>query len=278
METEAARIDAMPAPASDATPPSSLVLRRDRDGITTLTLNRPARFNALSEDLLAALLSALDTLAQDDAVRCVILAAEGRAFSAGHDLKEMRARPDEDYYRALFARCGQVMQSIRALPVPVIAQVQGIATAAGCQLVATCDLAVAAKSARFAVSGINVGLFCSTPAVALTRNMQPKAAFDMLMTGRFIDAEAAKGYGLVNAVVEDDALGAAVHTYAAEIASKSPAAVRLGKKLYYAQGAMSLEEAYRYAGDAMACNMMEDDAIAGIDAFIGKRKPTPSGR
>ena len=160
---------------------------------------------------------------------------------------------------------------------PVIAQVQGTATAAGCQLVATCDLAIAATSARFAVSGINVGLFCSTPAVALTRNIPPKAAFDMLMTGRFIDAETAKVHGLVNAVVEDDALPNAVQDYAAEIASKSPAAVRLGKQLFYAQGAMGLEEAYRYTGDAMACNMMEPDATAGIDAFIGGRKPTSSG-
>ncbi len=154
---------------------------------------------------------------------------------------------------------------------PVIAQVQGIATAAGCQLVATCDLAVAAKSARFAVSGINVGLFCSTPAVALTRNIPPKAAFDMLMTGRFIDADTALRHGLVNDVVPDDELPAAVAAYAAEIAAKSSAAVRLGKQLFYAQGAMSLAEAYRTAGDAMACNMLEPDAVAGIDAFIGKR-------
>ena len=248
-----------------------VLFRRDVDHVTTLTLNRPAQYNALSEALLGALQAELDDLAADKTVRCVILAANGKAFSAGHDLKQMRARPEEAYYRDLFARTGRVMQSIRALPVPVIAAVQGIATAAGCQLVATCDLAVAARSARFAVSGINVGLFCSTPAVALSRTVLPKAAFDMLMTGRFIDAETALARGLVNAVVDDMALAEAVQAYAAEIASKSPAAVRLGKTLFYAQAAMGLAEAYRYAGDAMACNMMEPDAMAGIDAFIGRK-------
>ena len=165
------------------------------------------------------------------------------------------------------------MLSIRALPVPVIAQVQGLATAAGCQLVATCDLAVAAASARFAVSGINVGLFCSTPAVALSRNIPAKAAFDLLMTGRFIDAVEAKAQGLVNEVAPDDGLAAAVDVLATEICAKSPAAVRLGKDLFYRQAGMDLPDAYRYAGDAMACNMMDRDAEAGIDAFIGKRKP-----
>ena len=247
------------------------VLLHQRDGgVVTLTLNRPNQYNALSEELLAALQAELDRLAQDAELRCLVLAASGKAFSAGHDLKQMRRHPEQDYYRELFGRCGRVMQSIRALPVPVIAQVQGIATAAGCQLVATCDLAVAAASARFAVSGINVGLFCSTPAVALTRNIPPKAAFDMLMTGRFIDAATALRHGLVNDVVPDEQLAAVVAAYAAEIAAKSPAAVRLGKRLFYEQGALSLAEAYRTAGDAMACNMMEPDAIAGIDAFIGK--------
>ncbi|HEX4768113.1 MAG TPA: enoyl-CoA hydratase [Lichenihabitans sp.] len=248
-----------------------VLLRRNEDGVTTLTLNRPAQYNALSEALLGALQGELDDLASDENLRCVILAAEGKAFSAGHDLKQMRARPEEAYYKDLFSRCGRVMQSIRALPVPVIAAVQGVATAAGCQLVATCDLAVAARAARFAVSGINVGLFCSTPAVALSRNIPPKTAFDMLMTGRFIDAETALAKGLVNAVVDDAALGDAVQAYAAEIASKSPAAVRLGKALFYKQAAMGLAEAYAYTGDAMACNMMEEDARAGIDAFIGKK-------
>lgn len=251
----------------------SLVLTDEAKGVTTLTLNRPAQFNALSEELLAALQAALQALAEDKAVRCVVLAGAGRAFCAGHDLKQMRANADEAYFRALFARCSTVMQSIRAVPVPVIAQVQGIATAAGCQLVAACDLAVATKSARFAVSGINVGLFCSTPAVALSRNIPSKAAFDMLFTGRFITAERAMNYGLINAVAEDDQLQATVQDYAAQICAKSAAAVRLGKQMFYSQGAMSLNEAYRYAGDAMARNMMLDDAHDGIDAFIAKRQP-----
>ena len=258
--------------APEAPPAGEPILLHKRDGgIVTLTLNRPGQSNALSEELLSALQAELDRLAQDAELRCLVLAASGKAFSAGHDLKQMRRHPDQDYYRDLFGRCGKMMQSIRALPVPVIAQVQGIATAAGCQLVATCDLAVAAKSARFAVSGINVGLFCSTPAVALTRNVPPKAAFDMLMTGRFIDADTALRQGLVNAVVPDEHLDEAVVSYAAEIAAKSSAAVRLGKRLFYEQGALSLAEAYRIAGDTMACNMMDPDAIAGIDAFIGKK-------
>lgn len=260
------------SPRPDPAKAEKLVLRGEHDGVMTLTLNRPTQFNALSEELLAALQAELDVAAADESLRCLVLAAAGKAFCAGHDLKQMRAHEDEAYHRALFSRCSRVMQSIRDLPVPVIAQVQGIATAAGCQLVATCDLAVAARSARFAVSGINVGLFCSTPAVALSRNIPTKAAFDMLFTGRFIDATEAKAQGLVNAVAEDDELGAAVQLYAAEIRAKSPAAIRLGKQLFYKQAAMTLEDAYRYTGDAMACNMMEDDARAGIDAFIGKGK------
>ena len=250
--------------------PADLLLRTDRDGVATLTMNRPERFNALSEGLLAALQAELDGLAAEDELRCVVLAASGRAFSAGHDLREMRGRPEETYYGDLFARCGRLMQAIRALPVPVIAAVQGVATAAGCQLVATCDLAVAAESARFAVSGIDVGLFCSTPAVALTRNVPMKAAFDLLMTGRFIDAEEAMRIGLVNRVVPDAELARAAADYAGVIAAKSPAAVRLGKRLVYEQGEMGLAEAYRHAGDAMARNMMEPDAAAGIDAFLAR--------
>lgn len=251
---------------------TALLLSR-RDGeVVTLTLNRPARFNALSEALLAALQAELDSLAADARLRCVVLAAAGRAFSAGHDLREMRERPEEAYYQDLFARCGRVMQAIRALPVPVIAAVQGIATAAGCQLVASCDLAVAAEGARFAVSGIDVGLFCSTPAVALTRAVPPKAAFDMLVTGRFVDAAEAQRIGLVNRVVPDGDLPAAAAAYAATVAAKSPAAVRLGKRLVEEQRAMGLAEAYRHAGDAMARNMMEPDAVAGIDAFLDRPK------
>ncbi len=251
-----------------------LFMRRDDGGIVKLTLNRPARFNALSDDLLSALQGEFDRLAKSADLRCVILTAVGKAFSAGHDLKEMRANPHEAYQRALFERCSRLMLSIRALPVPVIAAVQGIAAAAGCQLVAACDLAVAARSATFAVSGINLGLFCSTPAVALSRAISPKAAFDMLVTGRFIDAETAKAEGLINGIVEDAELGEAAHAYAAEIAAKSPSAIRLGKSLFYEQAALPLDAAYRLAGGAMACNMLEADAQDGIDAFLNKRRQT----
>jgi enoyl-CoA hydratase/carnithine racemase len=256
----------------------NILLREDRDGVVTLTLNRPAQFNALSEEMLAALQAALDDIADDERVRCVILGGAGRAFCAGHDLKEMRANRREDYYKGLFARCSLVMQSIVSLPVPVIARVHGMATAAGCQLVATCDLAVAAESASFAVSGINVGLFCSTPAVALSRNIAPKHAFDMLMTGRFIPASEALAYGLINRMVPDAGLDEAVAALAAEICAKSPVAVRAGKAMFARQLAMRLDEAYAYAGNVMACNMMAQDAAEGIDAFIAKRKPAWKGR
>ncbi len=250
-----------------------LLQREDRDGVATLRLNRPRQFNALSEDMLAALQRALDELSADASVRCVVLAAAGKAFCAGHDLREMRARPELAYYQALFARCSQVMQALQALPVPVIARVQGIATAAGCQLVASCDLAIASDTARFAVSGINVGLFCATPAVALTRNVSTKRAFDMLVTGRFIDAATAVDWGLVNAAVPEAELDAAVARKAAEIVAKSPAAVRHGKAMFYRQRQMALDAAYAYAGEVMARNMMEEDAGEGIDAFLAKRIP-----
>ena len=250
-----------------------LLLREARDGVVTLRMNRPSQFNALSEAMLDALQNALDAVAADPAVRCVVLAGEGKAFCAGHDLREMRAQPSLDYYKALFARCGRVMQTIQALPVPVIARVQGIATAAGCQLVASCDLAIAANSARFAVSGINVGLFCATPAVALSRNVSSKRAFDMLVTGRFIDAATAADFGLVNDAVPDDELDAAVARKVADIVGKSPAAIRHGKAMFYRQRQMALGEAYDYASDVMARNMMEEDAGEGIDAFLEKRQP-----
>ncbi|CAN0626254.1 Enoyl-CoA hydratase/isomerase [Burkholderia multivorans] len=250
-----------------------ILLRDDREGVVTLRLNRPQQFNALSEAMLAALHDAFDTLAADPRVRCVILAGAGKAFCAGHDLREMRAHPDLDYYRTLFARCSDVMRAIRALPVPVIARVHGIATAAGCQLVAACDLAIAADIARFAVSGINVGLFCSTPAVALSRNVSAKRAFDMLVTGRFVDAATAVDWGLVNEAVPEDALDAAVARKVAEIVAKSPAAVRYGKAMFHRQREMTLDDAYAYAGDVMARNMMEADAAEGIDAFLEKRPP-----
>lgn len=256
----------------------AVLLREDLDGVVTLTLNRPDQFNALSEEMLSALQAALDDIADDESARCVVLRATGRAFCAGHDLKQMRANPRQEYYEVLFAKCSRVMQSIVNLPVPVIAQVQGLATAAGCQLVATCDLAAAAESARFAVSGINVGLFCSTPAVALSRNIPPKRAFDMLVTGRFITAEEALSSGLISRMAPDAELDAAVTALAAEICSKSPVAIRAGKAMFGRQRTMNLEEAYRYAGNVMACNMMAEDAAEGIDAFIAKRKPVWKGR
>lgn len=256
----------------------NILLREDRAGVVTLTLNRPAQFNALSEEMLAALQAALDDIAADESVRCVVLAGAGRAFCAGHDLKQMRANPRQDYYEALFARCSRIMQGVVNLPVPVIARVHGMATAAGCQLVASCDLAVAAESATFAVSGINVGLFCSTPAVALSRNVAPKHAFDMLVTGRFIPAAEALSFGLVSRMAPDAELDAAVAALTAEICAKSPVAIRTGKAMFSRQRSMGLEEAYAYAGNVMACNMMAEDAAEGIDAFIGKRKPEWKGR
>jgi enoyl-CoA hydratase/carnithine racemase len=256
----------------------SILLRESLDSVVTLTLNRPAQFNALSEEMLAALQSELDDLARDENVRCVVIAGAGKAFCAGHDLKQMRANPRQDYYDDLFSRCSRVMQGIVNLPVPVIARVHGMATAAGCQLVASCDLAVAGESASFAVSGINVGLFCSTPAVALSRNVSPKHAFDMLVTGRFISASEALSYGLISRIAPDAGLDAAVDALTADICAKSPVAIRTGKAMFARQRAMSLEDAYAYAGHVMACNMMAEDAAEGIDAFIGKRKPAWKGR
>jgi enoyl-CoA hydratase/carnithine racemase len=255
-----------------------ILLLDERDGVVTLTLNRPAQFNALSEEMLSALQGAVDEVKQDETVRCVILAASGKTFSAGHDLKQMRANPRQEYYEALFAQCSRVMQGIVNLPVPVIARVHGMATAAGCQLVASCDLAVAAESATFAVSGINVGLFCSTPAVALSRNVSPKHAFDMLVTGRFISSAEALSFGLINRVAPDAELDQALAALTASICAKSPVAIRTGKAMFSRQRSMSLEEAYAYAGSVMACNMMAEDAAEGIDAFIEKRKPVWKGR
>ncbi|MDR5903408.1 enoyl-CoA hydratase [Halomonas icarae] len=256
---------------SETTPP---VLRHDADGVTTLTLNRPGSFNALSEEMLEALGTELEQLADDGAVRCVVLAAEGRAFCAGHDLKQMRSHGDDrDYFQALFIRCANVMQAIVELPVPVIARVQGIATAAGCQLVASCDLAVAARSARFAVSGINAGLFCSTPAVALSRNVARKHAMEMLLTGDFIDADTARDWALINRVADDERLDEAVAELATSICAKSAVAVRTGKAMFQRQLRMPLDEAYSFAGDVMAGNMLAEDVAEGIDAFIEKRRP-----
>ncbi|PVE22896.1 enoyl-CoA hydratase [Microvirga sp. KLBC 81] len=264
--------------AQQTIPEEPILIREDREGVATLMLNRPGQYNALSEEMLQALQQSLDELAADESVRCVVIAAAGKAFCAGHDLKQMRSNPRQEYYEVLFQRCGRVMQSIVNLPAPVIARVHGMATAAGCQLVASCDLAVAAESATFAVSGINVGLFCSTPAVALSRNVAPKQAFEMLVTGRFISAAEALSYGLINRVAPDAELDAAVASLTSAICSKSPVAIRTGKAMFGRQRSMSLEEAYSFAGQVMACNMMAEDAAEGIDAFIGKRKPVWKGR
>ncbi len=245
----------------------------DARGVVTLTLNRPQSYNALSEEMLAALQAAFDTLAADEAARVVVLAAAGRAFCAGHDLKEMRAQPSLDYYRRLFGQCARLMLAIQRAAVPVIARVHGTATAAGCQLVAACDLAVAADSARFAVSGINLGLFCSAPSVPLARNLGRKQALEMLLTGDFIDAETARAQGLVNRVAPLAALDAEVEALVARIVAKPRAAIVIGKQQFYRQLEEGVEAAYAIAGEAMACNMMDAAALEGVQAFIDKRAP-----
>jgi enoyl-CoA hydratase/carnithine racemase len=249
-----------------------LVLRqKDERGVVALTLNRPQAFNALSEAMLAALAVEFEAIARDESARVVVLGALGKAFSAGHDLKEMRAEPSLEYYQRLFASCTEVMLAVQRLPMPVIARVQGIATAAGCQLVAMCDLAVASRDAKFAVSGVNLGLFCSTPGVALSRNVARKAAFEMLVTGAFIDADEAKAKGLVNRVADADALDAEVESLVASIVAKPRVAIAMGKALFYRQLETSIEAAYADAGQTMACNMMDDSALEGVQAFIEKR-------
>ena len=257
---------------TDTTEP--LVKRaRDARGVVTLTLNRPQAFNALSEGMLTALQGELDMLSQDATARVLVLAAAGRAFCAGHDLKEMRAQPSLDYYQRLFALCSRMMLSLRRLPLPVIARVHGTATAAGCQLVAQCDLAVASSEARFAVSGVNLGLFCSTPGVPLSRNVARKQAFEMLVTGEFIDAAQARTRGLVNRVAEPAALDAELEKLLLSILAKPRVAVALGKELFYRQVELGIEAAYEAAGQTMACNMMEPVALEGVQAFIDKRSP-----
>jgi enoyl-CoA hydratase/carnithine racemase len=245
----------------------------DARGVVTLTLNRPASFNALSEGMLAALEQAIGDIAADESVRAVVIAAAGKAFCAGHDLKEMRAEPSLGYYQRLFERCGAMMLSIQRLPVPVIARVHGIATAAGCQLVAVCDLAVASSEARFAVSGVNVGLFCSTPSVTLSRNLGRKQAFEMLVTGEFISAEEAREKGLVNRVAPAGELDAEVEALVASIVAKPRQALALGKALFYRQLETGIEAALADASQTMACNMMDESALEGIQAFIEKRSP-----
>ena len=262
---------AQPASRLDNEP---ILVREDQDAVATLTLNRPTHYNALSEAMLAALKGALDDIAQDRSLRLVVIAARGKAFCAGHDLKEMRSKPDQAYYETLFQACSAMMMSLQRLPQPVIAKVQGLSTAAGCQLVAACDLAVASREARFATSGIGVGLFCMTPGVALSRNVSRKQAFEMLFTGEFISAETARDFGLINRVADPDRLDDEVAALSEKILDKSGAAIAAGKRMFYRQIEMDQETAYQEAACAMAENMMYCDATEGIDAFIEKRSPT----
>ncbi len=261
------------ARASETTP----LLRRDEAGIAHLTLNRPAARNALSIALMTALEAELAAIAHDDSVKVVVIGGAGPAFCAGHDLREMRANPDRETYEALFTQCSRLMLAITHLPKPVIARVHGIATAAGCQLVATCDLAIAADNTRFATPGVNIGLFCSTPMVALTRAVSRKAAMAMLLTGEMIDAAEALRIGLVNQIVAEAALDRAVGDLAAKIAGKSPLTVAIGKEAFYRQADMPLESAYAYAAETMTRNMLARDAEEGIDAFLQKRAPVWQG-
>ena len=257
------------SPVTDA-----VLYERDSCGVVTLTMNRPANFNALSEEMLAAMQAALDRVKDDEGARAVVIAGAGKAFCPGHNLKEMSDNPSLDYYRKLFDTCSRMMLSIMKLPVPVIARVHGIATAAGCQLVAQCDLAVASSEAKFAVSGVSYGLFCSTPSVPLLRNVAPKHAMEMLVTGEFISAQQAMERGLVNRVVAPDQIDAEIEKLVASILDKPQAAIAMGKELVYRQREMGIEAAYQLAGQTMAVNMMDSCAQEGFKAFTEKRKPS----
>jgi len=254
-----------------------VLLEECAEGVLRLIMNRPAQRNALSVALMSALQEALERAAADTACRVVVLAGAGPAFCAGHDLRELRSDNRRAAFEQIFAQCSALMLQIVHLPKPVIAEVHGIATAAGCQLVATCDLAVAAEEARFATPGVNIGLFCSTPMVALSRNVSRKRAMEMLVTGNTIDAKAAREFGLVNQVSPRDYLHRLVMKYVETIASKSPLTLKIGKEAFYRQAEMSLADAYRYASEVMVENMMARDAEEGIGAFIEKRDPTWSG-
>lgn len=268
-------MNAIIAQTSPAAPP---LLTRSQDGaVLHLTLNRPTQYNALSEEMLAALGQALAQIAGDASVRVLVIGGAGKAFCAGHDLRQIRNNPRSEYYQWLFAECAKLMAQIRSLPQPVIARVHGIATAGGCQLVASCDLAVASTEARFATSGINIGLFCATPAVALTRNVSQKPAFEMLFTGEFITADVARERGLVNRVVPLERLDEEIGQLASAILAKPARIVAAGKELFYRQREMGVDAAYQLAVQAMACNLLEPAAQEGIDAFLGKRKPNWSG-
>lgn len=264
---------------TDARDDRPLVLRSLDDGVLTLTLNRGERFNPLSSATIAALDAELQAAARDESTRVVVLAATGKGFSAGHDLKEMRAHAqDKGWQRELFDACSRMMIRITALPQPVIARVHGIATAAGCQLVSMCDLAVAVDTATFALPGVNIGVFCSTPAVGVARNVGRKRAMEMLLTGELIDAQTALAWGLVNRVVSAGALDAAVAHFTGLIKARSAATIRLGKQAFYAQVERPIASAYDVTSEVMACNMLFDDASEGIDAFLGKRAPAWQGR
>ncbi len=272
MSLDPAAEEALPAPRP-------LVVRAADGGVVRLTLNRPERFNPLSLEMIAAIQAELDSLAGDPSARVIVLAAEGRGFCAGHDLKEMRAHAgDEAWQRRLFDDCGRMMVSLTRLPQPVIARVHGIATAAGCQLVSMCDLAVAADTATFAMPGVNVGVFCSTPAVGVARNVGRKRAMEMLLTGEPIDAETALAWGLVNRVVPAEELDRAVAHFTDIVLARSPAVVGSGKKAFYRQVERPLEAAYEETGRAMAANLSLEDASEGIDAFLGKRPARWRGR
>jgi len=263
---------AMNAPASSAAA-SPLVLREDHGGVATLTLNRPQQFNALSLDALLALQEALAAIATDRSVRVVVIAGAGKAYCPGHDLKEMLADRSREAIGGLFERCCEAMMAITRLPQPVIARVHGIATAAGCQLAATCDFAVASTQARFATSGINLGLFCFTPGVPVARTISRKRALEMLMTGDFIDAQTALDWGLVNRVVAPEALDTAVAELAAKLIAKPAAVLAHGKKFFYEQAEMGMADAYRLAARMITDNMLGPEAHEGVSAFVEKRKP-----
>lgn len=258
-------------------PEAPLLIRSNVSAVATLTLNRPQQFNGLSREMIAALHEALEKIAGDASVRVVVIAAAGKAFCAGHDLAEMRSDPSREFQARLFNECSAMMLLINRMPQPVIARVQGVAAAAGCQLVGACDLAVAADVARFAVSGVKLGLFCSTPAVALSRNMGRKQAFEMLATGDAIDAAEAQRRGLVNRVVPPDQLDAEVDRLAQALADKSPIALRIGKRLFYEQLENGLDAAMRLASEAMTTNMLTEDARHGFDCFMTKKTPVWKG-
>ena len=254
-----------------------VLLRRDTDGVAWLTLNRPAARNALSMALMLALVDELAAIKQDPAVKVVVIGGAGPAFCAGHDLRELRSNPERATYQATFELCSRLMTSIVRLPKPVIARVHGVATAAGCQLVASCDLAIAADTARFATPGVNIGLFCSTPMVALSRAVGRKAAMEMLLTGELIDASRAHALGLVNRVVADNELDDAVAALTGQIVAKSPLTLAIGKSAFYRQAEMGLDDAYAYVAEVMTRNMLARDAAEGIDAFLAKRQPVWTG-